>query len=1110
KDCDDGNPCTKDFCNPSTGDCVHRLISTCLLPSPVLPPPCPYNGTLEIIGGLPPGSMISIIAMLELRNPQTLPGSSEIMVDALLMTEMRGTGALMGFHRMLNMPGTGKLLPLAPLDPSMPMQTIPIEIIELQLHSTGDPDFNHLRITAGPNFGLPPTPGITTFTMLPNGTWYVESFFDVFYRVEFSGSPGSLLDGMQGVTQGPIGRFSLDTSPECDDGTPCTIDFCDGNGNCVHINIDCDDDDPCTVDFCDNARVCQHEPVPCFDGNPCTRDLCINGTCVFVFDCNINPALCCNDNNPCTDDFCETSPNGTFCRHVPKDCNDDNPCTIDFCDNLGECRHPPVSFPCCQTDDDCNDGDDCTDDVCTPNHVCAFPPVSCNDNDDCTADFCQDGCFHFPADCDDGDPCTTDDCIPISGVIGCIHAQKDCDDDDPCTEDFCDPATGECRHNFDCTLSTLCCDDDNPCTVDNCTAAGCVHAPLCDDGNPCTFDFCVVTPLGVTCSHAPISCDDGNPCTIDQCANGACFHTPKDCSDNDPCTNDFCNERGECKHKPLKCDDNNKCTDDRCVNGACIFTPRNCGDNNPCTIDFCVDGECKHVPVNCNDNDPCTVDRCVNGNCMHIPKNCADNNPCTVDFCVNGACKHERVVCNDNNPCTTDKCVDGTCVFTPKNCADNNPCTVDRCVNGQCVRTPLDCNDNDPCTIDRCHHGNCTHSPVICNDNDPCTQDGCVTGVGCFSIAIDCNDGNPCTDDRCHNGHCHNDPVDCDDHDKCTRDFCNANGECQNVFDCALDPKCCDDDDKCTLDFCDASGACQHIPDCSKDPKKCCDDGNPCTVDNCIPVICITFPCPSVCVHTPRNCDDNNPCTRDICVDGNCRYISVAPTVTAGDDMTVYTGYQPASCATVTATAAGGTPPYAFVWSNGMAGASITVCPAHTTDYCVTVTDANGCKASDCMRVCVRNIRCNNSTTDPRVYICHRSETGASFTTLCVSVNDVPTHLAHGDRLGPCGLNICGGGAAFKLSGEELGGANLAELRAYPNPFSDRLNIEFALAEDSRVKLEIFSVTGQKLAVLFEGDVKANELKKLEYSPVSASGGVIIYRLQTEHGAWYDKAVLVR
>lgn len=99
----------------------------------------------------------------------------------------------------------------------------------------------------------------------------------------------------------------------------------------------------------------------------------------------------------------------------------------------------------------------------------------------------------------------------------------------------------------------------------------------------------------------------------------------------------------------------------------------------------------------------------------------------------------------------------------------------------------------------------------------------------------------------------------------------------------------------------------------------------------------------------------------------------------------------------------------------------------------------------------------------------------------------------------------------------DLTGLNLIPLvpqegfiSAYPNPFNDKLNIEFSLPEDSRAKLEIFNVAGQVIATLFDGEVKANEEYKFEFTPNGISRGVIFYRLQTETQTYYDKVVMMK
>lgn len=79
--------------------------------------------------------------------------------------------------------------------------------------------------------------------------------------------------------------FDGNGTPCVDDGNPCTDDYCDGEGGCVHVAnaAPCDDGLACTSnDTCGNG-FCMGDPPPeCDDGNPCTVDLCAepSGECV--------------------------------------------------------------------------------------------------------------------------------------------------------------------------------------------------------------------------------------------------------------------------------------------------------------------------------------------------------------------------------------------------------------------------------------------------------------------------------------------------------------------------------------------------------------------------------------------------------------------------------------------------------------------------------------------------------------------------------------------------------------------------------------------------------------------------------------------------------------
>ncbi len=182
------------------------------------------DGPFVIEDGLPPGTTIEIeIVELDLvcSNPITCtappgPGICEAAGGGLggdlqcygsdLQLTLVGTGALAGFNRMIRMPVVDETHS-GPRTPGDPVQTFQNDFITLEGAIFGDPDFDQLQIRLGSSFGLP-SPGQTKLTDLGNGTWNVDSFFDVEYQIDFVGAPGSALEGLGGSTQ-KLGRLSL-------------------------------------------------------------------------------------------------------------------------------------------------------------------------------------------------------------------------------------------------------------------------------------------------------------------------------------------------------------------------------------------------------------------------------------------------------------------------------------------------------------------------------------------------------------------------------------------------------------------------------------------------------------------------------------------------------------------------------------------------------------------------------------------------------------------------------------------------------------------------------------------------------------------------------------
>ncbi len=186
---------------------------------------------------------------------------------------------------------------------------------------------------------------------------------------------------------------------DCDDANPCTKDTCDAGLGCQHVAQPsaCSDGDPCTVnDSCQTGSCLSGTPKECGDGNPCTDDACgPGGLCQHA----PNEAAC-DDGNPCTQgDHCA---NGACSPTGAKSCDDGNACTKDVCVGAGDCLHAAEAdmTPCgpwpwrckggkCGCIPDC-EGMNCGDDGCGGTcGVC--PPGQCLDGQ-CQ---CQQQCSGF-------------------------------------------------------------------------------------------------------------------------------------------------------------------------------------------------------------------------------------------------------------------------------------------------------------------------------------------------------------------------------------------------------------------------------------------------------------------------------------------------------------------------------------------------------------------------------------------------------------------------------------------------------------------------------------------------------------------------------------------
>jgi len=180
-----------------------------------LPPaPCEYLSPDEFyvtVDGLPAGTTMELHPTQGqfacVNTPCGQPGGSlggEFEeFDSILTLQVIGTGSLAGYSRNLTLPAPEETHS-APRTPGDPLQHFNTELWSLSVTLAGDPDFSSLSITAGGGLGFP-SPGMTTLTQQPDGTFVVDSFFDITYQIDFVGAPGSVLDGLSGSTSDSVG-----------------------------------------------------------------------------------------------------------------------------------------------------------------------------------------------------------------------------------------------------------------------------------------------------------------------------------------------------------------------------------------------------------------------------------------------------------------------------------------------------------------------------------------------------------------------------------------------------------------------------------------------------------------------------------------------------------------------------------------------------------------------------------------------------------------------------------------------------------------------------------------------------------------------------------------
>ncbi len=420
-------------------------------------------------------------------------------------------------------------------------------------------------------------------------------------------SDGNACNGTE-VCNG-AGTCAVGVSPSVDDGNPCTSDSCDPQSGAVHVAVAagtaCGDGNACNgAETCNSSGTCAPGQAPVVDdGNPCTADSC--DAAQGVVHVAVAAGVSCSDHNVCNGaEACDGS--GSCSSGTAPSLDDGNPCTADACDAVAGVSHDAVAAGTeCASATLCRGAS-----TCDASATCqAGPEVPTDDNNPCTVDYC-DAIFGVKHDsrpigsiCNDGNVCNGAELCDGSGHCDAGGA-LDVDDGNPCTADSCDANEGA-RHVA--VSAGTACADGNVCNgAETCNGAGVCNAgvPLTtDDANVCTIDSCdPATGVAHTFASTGTSCADSDACNGNETCDGAgtCVAgTPPAINDGNPCTTDACIASSGVVHTPVavgtSCADGDVCNGQEACSGsgACVTgAPLAVDDGDDCTIDSCdpVDG----------------------------------------------------------------------------------------------------------------------------------------------------------------------------------------------------------------------------------------------------------------------------------------------------------------------------------------------------------------------------------------------------------------------------------------------------------------------------------------------------------------------------------------
>ena len=724
--------------------------------------------------------------------------------------------------------------------------------------------------------------------------------------VELADSVGDELtnpEALDGINVRVIASCSA--SADCDDGLSCSVQTCKtGSNECGYgpaFSGCCDQDKECpNTWFCgdDNTcKQCQDQP-DCNDGNPCTNDFCDPGTNLCE---NIAIEDCCQADDDCDDGlFCTNdSCDGESCQYVPTsddsccdtnaDCVIDDPCVVTSCyknpqKGIQTCRVGPADPNCCTDNTDCDDSNTCTLDTCFVPGTCSAADnvVIASGNIAGVALLCIEQCL--------GSANVTNCSVGcIQDTIGVTNSCASCFSDlGPCVISNC---------AFECLTGA----PGAACAGCAATACGDLYETCTAPGSGAGLCSYVSDPAQPNCCVDQGDCNDADAYTIDLCVDNLCQHINDETHCELPATSSLV--INEIMAAPGSIEDDfgewielyNPTDKFVSLEGFVLTTTNNGGESHTISTSNLYIAAGGYVALGR------LISSQVMGFTAHYAYGLDLNLPdpqenegdvtCTITLTDRHGVLHDSVTYDS----TEWQMVDGHSLerrnpYQPSNEEENwrasgfssfhtknvtygpsanktygTPKMLnlsafqgledDSCKlpEGSTVCTEARCNLYGTCSFPDAE--NCCLEDKDCYDGNTCTTQTCIEDLNQCTLPVEienccladseCEDDNPCNFDRCIGSRCRytlnvvpeccHVNSDCADSDVCTVNICAPDS---NTCDAPIpgDPNCCaadaycDDGDASTLNVCDLDvNLCDYPPDpdfCTSiaDP---CDDGDP-------------------------------------------------------------------------------------------------------------------------------------------------------------------------------------------------------------------------------------------------------------------------------------------